>query len=269
MRFSYLTDRRRRLIYPYRRIDGGRRIDRYKRIRVILGLLCCSFPLWMVVLGVWSPVGLGVGSTWGEVGGDVEVSSVVSIEDRLRDSAVMRWLRYFSEGDYYGCDSLVKNTAHRLMASGDEEYREVLDGLVSSLREVSVERVVDTGLGFRFTVRVEFERYKELLSEEIIYPEDEIAELQRSYLSGEIADADIEGYLKDIYHDVFRRNCFEMGNGDRGYCLLDLSEEGGYVYGTVDFVNMLLERTNLIHNMRTYESSVRGGIDALLEGDER
>ena len=136
----------------------------------------------------------------------------------------------------------------------DKKTLTYLSKCINSFKVINVEHKNDMTL---YSVQVNLTPYNKL--EELTIDADRIIKLKSEYLKGNISDSDIKVKLKDIYLNEEIENCYKWGS-DSIDIVLVLSEnnENGVTYESqVDFINRLLTDSNILNNLRVYESNIR------------
>lgn len=194
------------------------------------------------------------------------------VYDAIGEGGVLSWVRAFAECRFSDCDDMVEVSSDRLYSpqfyslSGDLRYYDTaLRELVGSISAVQVAGVVkNTRTGVtEYTLRVTYDEYERIAGISHLVDEALIKTLKEAYIGGNITEADFKSELSDLYYNLFCESCF--GNvEDTKQIELVLSEKDGFVYGTVGFIDSLLDGSNILANISKYEECVKDTVGTIL-----
>ncbi len=189
----------------------------------------------------------------------------IPVEGVDSDTAVVQWLEAFVRKDYGACDTYVANSQYalspyniKLYMNDTSYYYELLGSLADSMQSLTLVSKEDTGESRRtYTFNVEHKVFKD--ADSVLLQKSSIKKLINAYInSGEGKDKMQRGISEEAMK-AYKKTCFR-DSGKLVSSEFKLTEketsDGIIIYGTDDFINILLENTNAGENIKRFEDEV-------------
>lgn len=186
----------------------------------------------------------------------------------------MAWLTAFASKDYDTCDNMVLDDSDKFYSGqvvaniiDNKYYKYALDSLVNNILTIkvkSIEKDKKSGV-LTYTVSVTYNTVKPIA--ELTCNKNTLSKAKDLYRGKKISDTDFQEKLSQVYFNIFKENCFNVGE-DTHQQDLTLSEKKSdgvaYVDGTVSFIDSILSDSGITKNMEIYEQEVKESVDSLI-----
>lgn len=183
------------------------------------------------------------------------------------NSVALAWVDAFTKHDFVACDEMVLNQDVRLYSPmvitrsrDDRFYEAVLTAVVDCISDITLVAVEDN------TYKLEIR----LVKREPVDDFDlaSLADVRTKFLDGALDDSDFIASLRDIYLETMSKSCFAPSSEVvTAVAILYESEIDGVVsvFGTSEFVDIVLQESGIAYNLSAYESSVKSEVDNFLK----
>lgn len=191
-------------------------------------------------------------------------AKVSKVQTTLEDSSVSKWLDYFTNGAYVMCDKMGYD---KLQSSAWGEYMlnySDLTNVYNKLGECISSIVLTNSTEGTYSVTVNYKPYK--LNDSVVLDKQYITELGYKYANSKLYTSELQKALNEVYTKSYNDTVYAPTDEEQ-VGVYTFSEKSGVVYGVKDFIDSMLEVTNILPNLKVYESTIHTEVNKCLMGE--